>query len=164
MVARIPEEFEPDDLGGTRHTITYEVVPTGWIGDPIAHVLAAAVIRSRRRYQRRLRPVQRVLSEVTVDDVVRNYVAGSSIDSLARQLGVNRTTIISHLDRRGIERRKVVRKMTGRIVQRAATRYRKGESLKVVAAQFDVDARTLAREFGRAGVPIRPRRGWPPST
>ena len=55
VVARITEEFEPDDLGGTRHTITYEVVPTGWIGRPIAHILAAAMIRSRRRYQRRLR-------------------------------------------------------------------------------------------------------------
>jgi hypothetical protein len=55
VVARITEEFEPDDLGGTRHTITYEVVPTGWIGHPIAHVLAAVMIRSRKRYQHRLR-------------------------------------------------------------------------------------------------------------
>ena len=109
-------------------------------------------------------PVQRRLTEAAVDDVVGAYLAGSSIDSLAAQLGVNRTTIIHHLDRRRIERRKVVRKMTDRIVQRAATRYRHGESLKVVAAQFDVDATTLAREFRRAGVPIRPRRGWPRST
>jgi hypothetical protein len=55
VAARITEEFRPDDLGGTRHTITYEVVPTGWVGHPIAHVLAAAMIRSRRRYQCRLR-------------------------------------------------------------------------------------------------------------
>jgi hypothetical protein len=109
-------------------------------------------------------PVQRRLTEAAVDDVVGAYLVGSSIDSLAAQLGVNRTTIIHHLDRRRIERRNVVRKMTDRIVQRAATRYRHGESLKVVAAQFDVDATTLAREFRRAGVPIRPRRGWPPST
>jgi len=109
-------------------------------------------------------PAQRRLSEATVDDLVSAYLEGSSIDSLAAQAGVNRTTIITHLDRRRIKRRKVVRKMTDRIVQRAATRYRRGASLKVIAAQFDVDARTLAREFRRAGVPIRPRRGWPPST
>jgi transposase len=107
-------------------------------------------------------PVQRRLSEAIVDDLVSAYLEGSSIDSLATQFGVNRTTIITHLDRRGIQRRKVVRKLTDRIVQRAATRYRKGESLQVVAAQFDVDARTLSKEFRRAGVPIRPRRGWPP--
>ena len=92
------------------------------------------------------------------------YVAGSSIDSLAARLQINRTTIISHLDRRGIKRRKVVRKMTDRSVRHAAKHYEAGESLKVVAVRFDIDAKTLAREFRRSGVPIRPRRGWPPST
>jgi AraC-like DNA-binding protein len=104
--------------------------------------------------------VQRRLAEATVDDLVRDYLAGSSIDSLAAQLGVNRTTIIHHLDCRRIERRKVVRKMTDRSVRQAARHYKSGESLKVVAARFGVDAKTLAREFNRADVPIRRRRGW----
>ena len=51
--------------------------------------------------------------------------------------------------------------MTDRTVRQAAIRYRRGESLKVVATKFGVDARTLAREFRRAGVQIRQRRGWP---
>ena len=105
-------------------------------------------------------PVQRRLSELAVDDLVRDYLAGSSIDTLAMQIGVNRTTIIHHLDRHGIERRKSVRKMTDRSVLQAAKRYEAGESLSVVAARFGIDARTLAREFRRAGVPIRRRRGW----
>lgn len=109
-------------------------------------------------------PVQRRLPEATIDELVSAYRNGSSIDSLAAQLGVNRTTIIHHLDRNGVERRKAVRKMTDRSVQHAATHYRNGESLKKVAARFDVDARTLAREFRRAGIPVRPRRGLPPST
>jgi transposase-like protein len=104
------------------------------------------------------------LSEPTVDEFVRAYLDGSSIDSLAADLGVNRTTIISHLERRGVERRKSVRRMTDWTVRQAARRYESGESLKVVAARFGVDARTLAREFRYAGVPIRPRPGWPPST
>lgn len=107
-------------------------------------------------------PVQRRLSEASVDALVRDYLAGSSIDTLSMQFGVNRTTIIQHLDRRGVERRKSVRKMTDRSVRQAAGHYSAGASLKVVAGQFDVDARTLAREFNVAGVPIRPRRGWPP--
>lgn len=100
------------------------------------------------------------MPETTVDDLVSTYLAGSSIDSLATRLGVNRTTIITHLDRRGIERHKPVRKMTDRSVRQAVKRYEAGESLNVVAARFGIDARTLAREFRRAGVPIRPRRGW----
>jgi hypothetical protein len=109
-------------------------------------------------------PVQRRLSGSTVDDLVRDYLAGLPIDSLAAQLGVNRTTIIDHLDRRDIKRRQTVRKMTDRSVRQTAKLYGSGEPLKVAAARFDVDARTLAREFRRAGVPIRPRRGWPPAT
>ena len=79
---------------------------------------------------------------------------------MAAQLQLNRTTIVSHLDRRGIERRNSVRKLTDRLVQQAAKHYEAGESLKVVAVRFDVDARTLAREFKRASIKIRPRRGW----
>lgn len=104
--------------------------------------------------------MQRRLSEHDVDDLVRDYESGSSIDALAARLDVNRTTIINHLDRRGIERRKSVRRMTDRSVRQAAKRYASGESLKVVAARFGVDARTLAREFKRAGIEIRSRRGW----
>ncbi len=99
------------------------------------------------------------LSETTVNDLVSDYLAGSSIDLLASRFGVSRTTIISHLDRRGVKRKKVVRRMTNRSVAQAAERYLSGESLKAVAARFGVDTRTLAREFGRAGVSIRPRRG-----
>ena len=105
-------------------------------------------------------PVQRRLSEHDVDGLVSAYLDGSSIDSLAALLGVNRTTIIGHLDRRGIDRRKSVRKMTDRSVRLAARRYEVGESLKVVAARFNVDARTLSREFKRAGIKVRPRPGW----
>ncbi len=106
-------------------------------------------------------PVQRRLSELDVDELVGAYLDGSSIDALAASLDVNRTTIISHLDRRGIDRRKSVRKMNDRSVLDAAEHYGAGESLKVVSARFGVDAQTIAREFARAGIPTRPRRGWP---
>jgi len=106
-------------------------------------------------------PVQRRLPEHDVDEIVSAYLDGLSIDSLAAQLCVHRTTIIDHLDRRGIERRRVVRKMTDRSVRQAGKRYATGKSLKVVAHQFGIDAKTLAREFRQAGVSIRPRQGWP---
>lgn len=105
-------------------------------------------------------PVQRRLSAADIDDLCHLYRDGRSIDSLARQYEVNRTTIITHLDRAGIERRRVARKMSDDSVAKAAKRYREGAPLAVVANEFDVHARTLAREFRQADVAIRPRRGW----
>ncbi len=67
-------------------------------------------------------PVQRRLSKHHIDELVGAYLGGSSIDALAASLGVNRTTIISHLDHRGIERRKIVRKMTDETVAERARR------------------------------------------
>ena len=90
----------------------------------------------------------------------RHYASGTSIDELARTYGVHRTTIITHLDQQGVPRRRVVRKLTDLLVTEAAVSYLDGHSLATVAHEYDVDARTLAREFRRAGVAIRPRRGW----
>lgn len=105
-------------------------------------------------------PVQRRLSATDIGDLCRLYREGASIDSLARQYEVNRTTIITHLDRADIERRLVARKMSDDSVARAAQRYGEDAPLAVVANEFDVHARTLAREFRQAGVSIRPRRGF----
>jgi hypothetical protein len=102
--------------------------------------------------------------EATVDELVSAYVAGSSIDALAARLGVNRTTIISHLDRRGVERRNVVRKMTDRSVGQAGKCYEAGESLKVVAVWFGVDSKNACPRVPTRRPPDPSRRGWPPST
>ena len=87
------------------------------------------------------------------------YQEGASIDALAQRYGVHRTTIIAQLDRRGVPRRRVVRKMTDAMVSRASERYSEGLSLAAVTSQFGVHARTLAREFRRAGTRIRARQG-----
>ena len=67
-----------------------------------------------------------------------------------------------HLDQAGITRRRVVRKMTDESVAVAAARYEQGASLAKVAGAFGVHERTITREFRKAGVSIRPRRGWCP--
>ncbi len=104
--------------------------------------------------------MQRRLSTSDVDTICEGYANGSSIDDLARSHGVNRTTITSHLDKQGVPRRRIVRKMTDTLVADAASMYRGGRSLKTVANEFNVDTGTLGREFRKAGVPIRPRQGW----
>ena len=106
------------------------------------------------------RPVQRRLSPGDVDDICATYVSGTSIDELARSHGVNRTTIITHLDQHGVPRRRVVRKMTDALVAEAALEYLDGHSLATVANKFNVAIRTLRREFSKAAIPTRPRQGW----
>jgi len=106
-------------------------------------------------------PVQRRLTRPQLAQLAEAYAAGSSIDALARTYRVHRTTVISHLDRLAVPRRRVIRKMTDDGVQRAAALCRKGQSLKVVSVAFRVDAGTVAREFRRRGIDIRPRRGAP---
>ena len=104
-------------------------------------------------------PVQRRLPASEIRVLVGLCRDGSSIDALARRYEIHRTTIIHHLDQPGIARRRVVRKMTDESVALAAARYEQGASLAVVACEFGVYQRTLAREFRRAGASIRPRHG-----
>ena len=106
------------------------------------------------------RPAQRRLAPADVSDICASYIGGSSIDELARSHGVHRTTIITHLDQRGVPRRRVVRKMTDALVAEAAVEYLDGHSLATVANKFNVAIRTLRREFRKAGITTRPRQGW----
>jgi lambda repressor-like predicted transcriptional regulator len=104
--------------------------------------------------------VQRRLSAAEIEQLIRLHPQGASIDALACRYQVHRTTVIHHLDRAGIARRRVVRKMTDESVALAAARYEQGASLALVASEFGVHQRTLTRELRRAGASIRPRRGW----
>lgn len=110
------------------------------------------VVQRPRQQQRRLAADQ-------IDEVVARYADGASIDALAREYEINRTTVISHLERNGIERRRNPRKMTDAKVRAAATRYTSGRSLATVATEFEVCERTLRREFEQAGIKVRTRRG-----
>jgi AraC-like DNA-binding protein len=79
---------------------------------------------------------------------------------LAQAFGINRETALEHLKRAGISRRPHVRKLTDQLVQRAGQLYATGLSLKNVAAHFNVNETTVRNEFTRAGIQVRPRRGW----
>ena len=106
------------------------------------------------------RPVQRRLRASGIEKISQHYISGTSIAELARSYGVNRTTIITHLDHQGVHRRRVARKMTDLMVAEAAVRYLAGRSLTSVADEFRIHAKTLSREFHNAGIAIRPRPGW----
>ena len=104
-------------------------------------------------------PVQQRLTDTEIDDLVAQYETGSTIDTLAHEFGVHRTTVMEHLKRRGIPRRSP-RKLTGQAVAEAAHLYTSGETLAEVAANLGIAPSTLTRELRRSGIRIR-RRGRP---
>lgn len=100
------------------------------------------------------------LSPAGVDELVLAYQQGATVRELVEQFGVHRTTVLDHLKRRGIARRANIRKLTDEQVQQAARYYRAGNSLVTTGMHFGVDGTTIAREFRKAGVGVRRRRGW----
>jgi AraC-like DNA-binding protein len=90
-------------------------------------------------------PVKRRLAEEKIVQLVKDHVSGLSVNEVARRHGIHRTTVMNHLESRGVQRRRNLRKLS---------------SLAAVAKQFGVSETTITREFHAAGIRIRPRRGW----
>ena len=106
--------------------------------------------------------MQHRLTRTEIELLVSQYRDGSSIQTLSRRYEIHRTTVMHHLNQSDVARRTLARKMNDATVALASAHYEQGASLTVAASTFGVHARTLAREFRRAGVLIRPRRGWRP--
>ncbi len=105
-------------------------------------------------------PVQRRLADAEVDDLVADYGEGMSVNVLAHRFGIHRTTVMNHLESRGVQSRRTIRKLSAAKVVLAAARYAGGLSLESTAKVFGVSETTISREFRAAGIQIRPRRGW----
>ena len=56
-------------------------------------------------------PVQRRRTDTEIDGLVTRHQAGSTIEALAFEFGVHRTTVMAHLQRRGVPAR-TLRKLT----------------------------------------------------
>jgi Transposase len=125
--------------------------PTG--EQPSARDGATPTAATTHRTQRRLRSVE-------VGALVDHYQAGATITQLVELFRISRTTVMAHLDRRGVQRRAVAKQWDHKKLASAARSYAAGSSLATIAAQFGLDPSTVANRFRRAGVPIRPRRGW----
>ena len=87
------------------------------------------------------------------------YGAGDRIVDIAKRFGVNRTTVLDHVGRRGLPRRSDAG-WSDEELHAAADLYASGHSLAAVGRHFGVDASTVASRFRRAGLPVRQRRGW----
>ena len=105
-------------------------------------------------------PPQRRLSPGDADDLIASYQAGATIKELAARYHIHRTTVAKHLDRHRVPRHHEQTAWDDELLKQAAELYASGFSLTDVAHQFGIDAQTVANRFRRAGVPVRPRRGW----
>jgi lambda repressor-like predicted transcriptional regulator len=107
-------------------------------------------------------PPQRRLSPTDIGDLIAAYQAGASIRELAADFGVHRTTVAAHLDLNRIRRLYALTAWADDTLREAAELYKTGSSLADVAARYGIDPKIVASRFKRAGVTVRPRRGWPP--
>jgi AraC-like DNA-binding protein len=98
---------------------------------------------------------QRRLRCVDVDALVERYQAGTTIKQLAERFHISRTTVMAHLDRRGVPRRAIAKQWDHETLASAARTYQSGSSLADIAAQFGLDPSTVANRFRRADVPNR---------
>jgi hypothetical protein len=114
-------------------------------------------------------PVKAVQAQTRLrdDDVIRlinDYSKGGSVQDLTKSYRVHRTTVLAILERHGVDRRPLIRKMSDPQVKQAAGLYATGLSLACVAERLGVNAATIRRELQKASIPIRARRGWPVSS
>ncbi len=104
------------------------------------------------------RPVQHRLRPEEIAELVAAYRAGGTIDELATRFSVHRTTVMGHLTRLDVARRR--RGLSAEQIGDAAKLYAQGWSLARVGERFAVSGETVRVAFQKAGVAIRPRQGW----
>jgi transposase len=81
---------------------------------------------------------------------------GWEIDALAERFGIGRSTVMDHLKRAGVPRRRWQgRTLSPDQLEEAGRLYETGLNLIAVAEQFDVDRRYLRRALPEAGFTIR---------
>ena len=100
-------------------------------------------------------PVQRRLAPGEVAELVAAYRRGVPVEDLAAAFRVHRTTVLGHVWRHGVPKRKR-RALQGEDLGRAAQLYAEGRSADWVAVQFGVAASTVRRALKEAGVALRP--------
>jgi DNA-binding CsgD family transcriptional regulator len=98
------------------------------------------------------------LQTAQILELVQQYVAGSSVPQLAEQFNINRTTVLNHLERRGVPRRANLRKLTDEDIAEACRLYQEGRSTKQLGPQFGVDPETVRKALHKKGLRMRSRR------
>ncbi len=105
-----------------------------------------------RQAQRRLKPDD-------IDGVLAAYRAGELVRDIAARFGISRTTVMGHVTREGVPRRRDC-DWTPEELAVTARLYAEGYSLTEVGRRFGCDKSTVANRFPKAGLLVRQRGGW----
>lgn len=90
---------------------------------------------------RRIEAPRKYLTDVGVDNLVADYLAGAGIGELARWYGIHRGTLTAHLRRRNMPQRQAGLNREQRT--EAARLYRKGQSLRAIGRRMGVDRKAV---------------------
>jgi len=148
-------------MGGSSNDTLVEVM--GRYSNPDNVARLHRILSGQGRDRPSHRPVpslpqkQTRLTREQVSELILLHARGVPIDKLASVFDVHRTTVMTHLDRAGVERRTGV---IDRHLNEARDLYQAGSSLARVAERFGVDGETVRQAFKNAGISLRPRRGW----
>ena len=127
-------------------------------GERIKRVLETPLSELTTPVSKPLRQVHRRLQAGELDGLAEAYLAGSTLSQLSDRFRKHRTTISTDLERRGVARR--YRLVEGERLQQAIQGYQDGESVVSIGKELGVAGETVRKAFIRAGVKLRPRRGW----
>ena len=78
-------------------------------------------------------------------EICKKYKNGSTINQLATEFNVHRTTIMNHLERNGIKRRVTKPKMTKKMIAEATELRQSGHSYAQLGRHFGVHRETVRR-------------------
>lgn len=95
------------------------------------------------------------LSDEDAKALAADYIAGATLEALAKKWNINRSTISLHLNRQGIPRRQSAGVLTDEALGEAARLYRGGASLNSLGQQFGLDPKTVRKRLAASGVAIR---------
>jgi predicted DNA-binding protein YlxM (UPF0122 family) len=107
--------------------------------------------RSPRQRQRKLSPER-------IEDLAQAYQGGASMMELAATYELHRATVVDHLERAGVSRRRTP--LADVDTDELWRLYAKGWSLKRIGDHFGVRPTSVYYRLRRAGVVLRPRNGW----
>ena len=110
----------------------------------VGYVLGSGVLAAPRR----VRKVTRQLGETDIDQLVEVYLRGATVEDAAKQFGVHWTTVLKHLEKRGIPRRGHA-KLTAEQIQEIRAMHKIGCSYAEIGRRFGVSGHTVKRRVGK---------------
>jgi len=101
--------------------------------------------------------VQRRLKTAEIVELVADYQTGIKVKNLAARYGINRNTVIRHINRARLRRHYPA--LVSAATMEAAPLYRSSWSLAAIGGHFGVNASTVRTALLRAGVAMRDCQG-----